>query len=100
MTLGGTISVVNNIIKLILFNNYQGFLSWCDKNNTSLLQFKKTLKNQMDFCKFIEKNYKTTTILENIECIEKVVKNIKHKSKNNNTDFLLKNMRMSICELG
>ena len=88
------------IIKLILFNNYQGFLSWCDKNNTSLLQFKKTLKNQMDFCKFIEKNYKTTTILENIECIEKVVKNIKHKSKNNNTDFLLKNMRMSICELG
>ena len=32
--------------------------------------------------------------------IEKVVKNIKHKSKNNNTDFLLKNMRMSICELG
>ena len=46
------------IIRPILLHNYQGFLSWCDKNNFSLLQFKKTNANLMEFCKFIEKNYK------------------------------------------
>ena len=50
------------IIRPILLHNYQGFLSWCDKNNFSLLQFKKTNANLMEFCKFIEKNYKTKFI--------------------------------------
>jgi accessory gene regulator protein AgrB len=30
------------IITTILMNNYQGFLSWCNTNNLSLLQFKKS----------------------------------------------------------
>ena len=42
------------VIKTILINNYQGLLSWCKTNNFSLLQFKKTLANQMEFCNFID----------------------------------------------
>jgi hypothetical protein len=33
------------IISTIMMNNYQGFLGWCNENNLSLLQFKKTTAN-------------------------------------------------------
>ena len=46
------------IITLILLNNYQSFLSWCNTNNTSILQFKKTTANIDAFCNFIGKKYK------------------------------------------
>lgn len=101
------------IIKTILLNNYQGFLNWCDTNNTSLLQFKKTTKNQKDFCLFIENNYKTPSMLESVGCTEKFLKKSQahnslkkeHSSVNKDVhgemlNFLLKNMRMSVCELG
>ena len=87
------------VIKTILLNNYQGFLFWCKKNNFSLLQFKKTSTNLIEYCKFIEKNYKTTTMLEGVESSQKFLNNL--YSKNKNTDkFVLTNLRMSICELG
>jgi len=85
------------VIKAILINNYQGFLSWCKTNNFSLLQFKKTISNQMNYCKFIEKNYKTESMLESIDYAEKFYNKIADKNKKN---FLLTNLRMSICELG
>ena len=91
------------VIKTILLNNYQGFLAWCESNNTSLLQFKKSLQNQQNFCAFIEKNYKTKSFLDGVKCTEKVLVQLKNKSKiekDYNLDFLVKNMRMSICELG
>ena len=93
------------IIRPILLNNYQGFLNWCYKNNLSLLQFKKTNSNLEDFCKFIEKNYKTDSMIDSIECIEKFFKNIKKnknskKIKSEEYDFAVTNMRMTICELG
>jgi len=88
------------VIKTILINNYQGFLSWCKNNNFSLLQFKKTSTNQKEFCNFIRKNYKTKLMLDNVKsselCLQKVKNIKKYKNKNN----LLTNMRMSICELG
>lgn len=112
------------IIKTILLNNYTGFLSWCKKHNLSLLQFKKTTKNLKDYCIFIYQNYKRTDLLKNIQHTESfldniysnngdnntsknVSKNTNNKSRtnykiNNKTDkynFLLKNMRMCICEL-
>ena len=90
------------IIKTILMNNYQLFLSWCKINNFSLLQFKKTLTGQKEFCNFIRKNYKNKHMLENIKsseiCLEKIKNN--KNNKNNNLNYLLTNMRMSICELG
>jgi hypothetical protein len=88
-------------------NNYPSFLSWCDKNNFSLITFKKTTTNQKKFCEFIEKNYKSTSMLENIHNTETFLQYLK-KSKNNdstinnqkNKHFLLTNLRMTICELG
>jgi len=91
------------IIKLILLNNYQGFLSWCNKNNFSLIHFKKTTGNLIEFCNFIEKNYKTTSMIEGVECMEHFFNKYKKKVSKKQLqedDFLLKNMRMSICELG
>jgi len=91
------------IITLVLMNNYQGFMSWCNIHNLSLLQFKKTTTNLSEFCKFVEKNYKTKPMLYGVECMEKfLIKFMKAHSKKKiqNADFLLKNMRMSICELG
>jgi hypothetical protein len=92
------------IIRPILMNNYQGFLSWCNKNNFSLLQFKKTNKNLDEFCNFIKTNYKTKSMTDSINCMQKFLgklKKMKHNKKpNENIDFALSNMRMSLCELG
>lgn len=91
------------VVTLVLMNNYQGFLSWCDTHNLSLLQFKKTTSNLNDFCKFIEKNYKTKSIASGVLCMEKFLNSLKKsltKKTVQNADLLLKNMRMSICELG
>lgn len=91
------------VITLVLMNNYQGFLSWCDTHNLSLLQFKKTTSNLEDFCKFVEKNYKTRSMTNGVNCMEKFLssfKKVKSKKLIQHTDLLLNNMRMSICELG
>ena len=88
------------VIKAILINNYQGFLTWCKHNNFSLLQFKKTLTNQKEFCNFIRKNYKTKVMLENVKSSEMCLQKVKSIKKNKNKNYLLTNMRMSICELG
>jgi len=93
------------VIKTILINNYQEFLIWCKKNNISLLQFKKTPSNQREFCHFIEKNYKTSHMLQNVSSTELFMKQIRNIDINNvnynkNIDYLVTNMRMSICELG
>jgi hypothetical protein len=86
------------IIKTLLINNYQGFLSWCKTNNLTILNFKKTIGNQKQLCKFIEKNYKTQTLLNDIYESHVFLSRIKKKKGNNK--FILSNMRMSICELG
>jgi hypothetical protein len=88
------------VIKTILLNNYQGFLFWCKKNNLSLLQFKKTSANQDEFCKFIEKNYKTSSMLESINMSQKFLNNLYLKNKKLYNKYVLTNLRMSICELG
>ena len=87
------------IIKTILINNYQSFLLWCKNNNLSILQFKKTILNQSEYCKFIEKNYKTKSMLDGVKYAEDFLYKI-NKNKQNNLNYLLTNMRMSICELG
>ena len=87
------------VITLILFNNYQDFLSWCNINNDFLLQFKKTTANLNAFCDFIEKKYKNKSMLDGISCTEKLLSKV--SSKNHQTwSFLIKNLRMTICELG
>jgi uncharacterized protein YerC len=88
------------IITLILLNNYQEVLNWCNNNNTSLLQFKKTTSNLESYCNFIEKKYKTKNLLDGISCTEKLLLKLNKKQKKNNIIYLLKNLRMTICELG
>jgi len=93
------------ILTTILMNNYQGFLSWCNTNNLSLLQFKKTEKNIMEFCKFIEKNYKTRSLIESVDCMQQFLLTIKNgkgdkKKIGKSLDYILNNMRMTVCELG
>ena len=88
------------VIKTILMNNYQDFLYWCTKNNLSLLQFKKTLKNQMEYCKFIERNYKKASMLEGVEQSQKFLNILYSKNTRVNDAYILSNLRMSICELG
>jgi hypothetical protein len=88
------------IITTIMMNNYQGFLSWCNLNNFALLQFKKTNANIDEFCKFIEKNYKTTSMLDSVKCMQHFYNMLKKQKRNKKMDFILNNMRMSICELG
>jgi hypothetical protein len=98
------------VIKTILLNKYQGFLGWCEKNNFNLLDFKKTPANLKEFCKFIERNYKTCSMLDGIDNTHEFYINVKkhhyyNKTKttdsdNQSLDYILSNMRMSICELG
>jgi hypothetical protein len=86
------------IITTILLNNYQGFFSWCDTNNFALLQFKKTPSNINEFCSFIEKNYKTKSMLEGVDISEQFLNKLKNKKVSNNP-YILSNLRMSICEM-
>jgi len=88
------------VIKTVLINNYQGFLSWCKSNNLSLLQFKKTLKNQLEFCKFIENNYKSNSMAHGISETKSFLTDLRKKGKKTNLSYVLSNLRMSICELG
>ena len=89
------------VITLILLNNYQGVFEWCDKNNLSLLQFKKTTSNLNKFCLFIEKNYKTKGLLDGISCMQKLLNRLHYNDrvKGKNMKFILNNMHMSICEM-
>jgi len=90
------------VIKTILLNNYQGFLSWCKTNNLSLLQFKKTLSNQTEYCRLIERNYKTKSMLEGVDQTQQFLIELRTKKNRNSiaNKFIMSNLRMSICELG
>jgi hypothetical protein len=94
------------VITMILIFNYQPFLSWCNTNNTSLLQFKKTTPSQASFCDFIEKKYKNSDLLSAIDCTVRLFKNVKNSqqqlgsTKLKNISYLMNNLRMTICELG
>lgn len=107
------------VVRMILMTNVQATLNWCDVNNGSnmLLQFKKTAQNQRAFCDFIGKYYNNSYTLNSVGCMQRVWRELitKHgiKAINNGTtngtikatnsnkkNFLMNNMRMSICELG
>jgi len=85
------------VISLVLINSYQEFMLWCNINNISLFRFKRTHKNLDGFCRFIESKYKIKSILDGINCTKNVLSRIKRKP---DISYLLKNMRMTICELG
>lgn len=74
------------ILKNVLLNNYQDFLLWCEKNNKGLFQFIKSEVHLQLFYQFIERNYKSPSMLGMI----------KHAETTKNLD---KNMRMTCLEI-
>jgi hypothetical protein len=88
------------ILKTILINNYQDFLFWCKKNNYSILQFNKTIRNQTALCNFIESKYKTPSMLNGIAETKIFLNKMSVKQHSQNIKYLMNNLRMSICELG
>ena len=109
------------VIKCILMNNYNGFLSWCYDHNVggaggNIIQFSKTQQNLYDFYSFIKKNYKTASFENNVDCMEKYMLKWQRdmysgvgigvgvgvgfgKVKKSHLYYLLNNMKMSIFEL-
>ena len=106
------------VIRSILITNFQNTIAWCDTNNTTLLQFKKTIQNQQEFCRLIEKYYNSNYMIQGVSCMQNIWHDllIKYSDKSNdkNNDkkiintktcnkkigFIMNNLRMSLCELG
>ena len=76
-------------------NQYADFICWCDANHFSLLDFKKTMSHQREFCKYIENHYKTVSMLKNVHYFEDIL--LQTNTKKNR--FLKNNMRMTMIEM-
>lgn len=87
------------VITIILLNNYNTFLAWCNDNNNKLLQFKKTKTNLKKYCDLIKSNYKTKSLMENIKLTQHVFNNTDNIQNKKDKGLLLKNLRMTLCEL-
>ena len=82
------------IVKTMLLFNHVDFLNWCDRNNgLSIIQFRNTRLNLMEFARFIEQKYKNHNFLAMVSDINKLFGNITIKKVE-----LLKTMRMTACE--
>lgn len=92
------------IVKTILFDKYQEFILWCKKNNGNLFDFKNTVDNQRAFVEFIRQRYRSRGFLNDTRVMEEIYPFLKRealkKSRNKKLDYLMENMRMSICEMG
>lgn len=86
------------IIKSLLMFNYNEFITWCDLNNTNLLNFKKTNNNLILLCDFITKYYKANKLTTEINNAYDLMCKIK-TSNAQIAKVILTTMRMSICEL-
>ena len=80
------------VITSILINNYPDLLVWCNEHNKGILHFTKTQQNLVEFCDFIKHKYKTKHMLDCVKQAERLL----YKA---DTPYLLKNLRMTICEL-
>jgi hypothetical protein len=87
------------ILNAVILNDFEKFFMWCIKNNKNILQFDNTQKKQIEFCKFIENNYKTKILLDRINCISELLLMFKNNNTNGSIQELLQNMRKSLCEL-
>ena len=89
------------IVKTILLEHYSLFLHWCKTHHFALLQFKKTHSHLDAFCDFIADHHKTRAMNQGVKKMEEFLHELKNSKKMDSKKmFLLRNMRMSICELG
>ena len=87
------------ILKSLLLFNFQSFLQLCKFNNLNLLNFKKANISLNNLCKFYKKIYKSELFLEYLDKINLIYQNLK-MNYNHKDNFILSNLRMSICEMG
>jgi hypothetical protein len=94
------------IIKTVLFDKYQEFILWCKRHNGTLYDFKNTLENQQAFIEFIRQKYRSRGFLNDVRVMEDLYPLLKtnvlnkNRGTNKKLDYLIQNMRMSICEMG
>lgn len=88
------------IIKCVLFNDFQGFIQWCNHHNDQLFHFKKTIANQKLFCVYIDKHYKTKSMMDELQNVVYFLENLKKKKNTQVYNYMLTNLRMSLHELG
>ena len=88
------------IINAILLNDFNGFISWCIKNNYDIIQFDLKKEKQISFCNYIKENHKTTFLLQKFDYINSLL--LEYKKKENKDvcfNYLLYNMRKSLIEI-
>ena len=83
------------ILTGIFMNNYSGFIDWCAKHNSPLLQFSCTAEKFKSIVEFIEREYKEPEFLLQMSKMGGLDTLIKNKDK-----FLLTTTRMSLFEVG
>ena len=94
------------IVKTVLFDKYQDFILWCKRNNEHLFDFKNTMDNQRAFVEFIRQRYRSRGFLSDVSVMETIYPLLKRemsmgkKTRNKKLEYLMENMRMSICEMG
>ncbi len=89
------------VITFIFVNNFNQFLAWCSKNNNqyNLLQFNQTDNNQKKLCEFIINKYNSESLLNEVKCMELFFSKFKQSYQSKSNNYLLNNLRMTVCEL-
>ena len=84
------------VVKTLLLFFHVEFMNWCDiHNGLSLLQFRQTRLNLMDFAKFIELCHNNEKFLKLVHQLQQLL----YSSKESGNSSILTTMRMSVCEL-
>jgi len=74
------------VAKTILLYHYNLFILWCDNNNHSLLNFKTTDRNIIEFCNLILSLYKNKPLLEDVKITKGIVRRMREGTFMTNTD--------------
>lgn len=83
------------IFKTVLLFFHSDFMEWCERHNgASLIKFRQTLLNLMEFASFFKEYYKNKDFIQNIKSLNEVFLKMNNQQKK-----LLKTMRMTSCEL-
>jgi hypothetical protein len=90
------------IIKTILTFFYNDFFLWCIQHNKNpIYNFKKTNANLQSFVQFIQLHYNLKEFESEIHCMEEIYKQIdKLVAKQPQLKYLMKTMKMTLCEMG
>jgi hypothetical protein len=78
----------------IFMNDFEGFIDWCNDNNTAFIKFKKSHNNASKFGHLIQSIYKSKSFIQNLANIPDL------NTKNKNYQIMNKTGRMTCIEIG